>query len=337
MFFNLLLATAESPKDLSIFSPVSPSAISIQNLAYLVLAICFSIFLIVEAILLYSIVRFRQKKSQNDKEPPQVYGSVPVEIAWTAAPTLIVFILVLVTTRTLWEVEVAPPEPKTNDHTLFVRVIGRQWWWEYQYQYYDGKKLNFFTANELHAPASDKSVDRPVFLTLESADVCHSYWVPRLAGKTDLIPGKINHMWFQTDQNALFVGQCAEYCGTQHAGMLLRVEVEPKDEFEIWLENQAKPAIENPDLVDAKKLFLSLSCIDCHRVRGTTANGSYAPDLTHLMSRQTLASGLIPNTRENLRAWIADPQKIKPGVLMPAFQLTDQELDLLVDYLVSLK
>lgn len=319
----------------SIFNPASPGAESIRNLSLLTFAIAAFLFLLVEGILIYCSIRFRSRATQT--EPPQVYGSKPIELAWTAAPTLIVFLLVLVGARSLWEVKVPPPPPSAGDNALFVTVVGRQWWWEYQYRSYDGRELRFTTANELHVPASDDGAARPVFLTLESADVCHSYWIPRLAGKTDLIPGQTNHLWFQTKEAGLFLGQCAEYCGTQHAGMLLRVVVQPVDEFERWLANEEKPAMDDPEFAEGKKTFLAQSCVNCHRIRGTSAKGDYAPDLTHLASRETLASGLLPNTRENLGRWIADPQAIKEGCLMPSFGLSASHRERIVDYLASLR
>lgn len=335
-----LLAASEPAKNLSIFDPVSPPAESIRNLSVLVLAICGFIFLVVELILFYAIFRFRRRGpvSAGDVEPPQVYGSKPIEIAWTAAPALVVFILVLVTTRTLWDVNRTLPEPKAGDNTLFVTVIGRQWWWEYRYEHYNGEKLGFITANELHIPASDNNTPRHVWLKLKSADVCHSFWVPRLAGKTDLIPGRENYMWFQTDRvGELFVGQCAEYCGTQHANMLLRVRVDSPEEFKGWLEREKANARKDESVREGRELFLSHSCINCHAVRGTRARGTYAPDLTHLMSRETLAAGMVPNNRDELHRWVKDPQKIKPGCLMPAFGLNRDELDRIVDYLLTLK
>jgi cytochrome c oxidase subunit 2 len=262
---------------------------------------------------------------------------LPIEIAWTAAPALIVFLLALILARTVHEVRANPDSPPPDSKPLYVTVIGRQWWWEYVYQKYDGRELGFITANELHVPASEQGVPRPVYLTLQSADVCHSFWVPRLAGKTDLIPGRTNQMWFQTSQQGLFLGQCAEYCGTQHAHMLLRVIVDPPSSFQTWLDSQRRPANDDPAMRRGRDLFLSLSCVNCHRVQGTSARGTYGPDLTHLMSRQTLASGMIPNTRDELRRWVADPQQIKPGCLMPAFGLKETQVDLVVDYLASLR
>jgi cytochrome c oxidase subunit 2 len=352
---SLLANTLASVQNLSIFDPASPSAESIRKLAVLVLAITGFIFIVVEGILVYSIVRFRRRAATGNAnqpllpaetagetrppEPPQVYGSKPIEIAWTAAPALVVFVLVMVSARTLWEVNVPPPPPRAGDNTLFVTVVGRQWWWEFDYDHYNGRPLGFITANELHIPASEEGVPRPVYLTLKSADVCHSFWVPRLAGKTDLLPGRTNQMWFQTSEPGLFLGQCAEFCGPQHANMLLRVVVDSPQDFQNWLENQQRPAVEDAALRDGKAAFLAQSCVNCHRVRGTKAQGGYAPDLTHLMSRQTLASGMIPNDSDgkNLREWIANPQAIKPGCLMPAFGLTERDRNQIVDYLRTLR
>jgi cytochrome c oxidase subunit II len=356
----ILLAQGGAPTpDLSIFDPVSPQAGSIRDLAVLVLAITGFIFIVVEGILFYAIVRFRKRgareegRETRETEPPQVYGSKPIEIAWTAAPALIVFVLVLVTARTLWEVNVPPPSPKAGDNTLFVTVVGRQWWWEYQYDHYNGKPIRavgpdgketdvaVITANELHVPASEpgeSGMRRRVFLNLKSADVCHSFWVPRLAGKTDLIPGHPNSMSFETDKPGLYLGQCAEYCGTQHANMLLRVMVDSPRDFESWLENERQEAKnEGREARAGKDVFLSQSCVNCHRIRGTPAKGTYAPDLTHLKRRETLASGMVPNTEENLRQWLEDPQKVKPGCLMPAFALSKRDRDLLLHYLLSLR
>jgi cytochrome c oxidase subunit II len=325
------------PESPSIFDPASPEASAIRNLSILILAITGFIFVVVEGVLIYVVIRFRNRAGATISEPPQFYGSQPIEIAWTAAPAIIVFILALVTTRTLWEVDAPSPTQRPGDATLFVTVIGRQWWWEYRYEAYDGRKLGFTTANELHIPVSEKDHPRPVVLSLKSADVCHSFWVPQLAGKTDLIPGRTNQMSFQTDKPGLFVGQCAEYCGTQHANMLLRVVVDSPDEFEQWLANEARSTVNDNAAEEGKTVFLSQSCVNCHRVRGTVAQGGYAPDLTHLMSRKTLAAGMVPNTIENLRHWIDNPASIKPGCLMPAFGLSERDRELVVNYLGTLR
>src|SRR5882724_2526719 len=201
----VLLATGPgAAQDLSIFDPVSPPAESIRDVSVLVLVITGLIFLVVEGVLLCAVFRCRRRAAGGATvEPPQVYGSKPIEIAWTAAPALIVFVLALVSARTLWEVDIDVPAPKAGDNALFVTVVGRQWWWEYRYTHYDGRALRFITANELHVPAGEGGIARPVYLALESADVCHSFWVPRLAGKMDLIPGRRNYLWFQCAEPGL--------------------------------------------------------------------------------------------------------------------------------------
>jgi cytochrome c oxidase subunit 2 len=332
----LLLAAGASPQDVSMFDPVSPPAASIRAMFLLVLAITAGIFVIVEGVLLYSIFRFRRNPAPG-VEPPQVYGSMPIEIAWTAAPALIVFVLLLVIIRTELEVRAPPPPPQPGDNALYVTVIGHQWWWEYVYEHYDGQKLGVITANELHVPAGDPGetgTRRPVYLTLQSADVCHSFWVPRLAGKTDLIPGRTNQMWFRTQERGLYLGQCAEFCGSQHANMLLRVYVDSPEEFQAWLDNQKKDARNVSS--KGRVAFLGQTCRDCHRVRGTPANGAGAPDLTHLMSRQTLGSGMIPNNRDELKRWVSDPKKVKPECLMAGFGGLPDFNDV-IDYLASLE
>jgi cytochrome c oxidase subunit II len=335
----LLLAADGGPvSDVSIFQPVSPSANSIVSLSVLVFAVTGLIFLVVEGVLLYCVVRFRRGRAEKDTgaEPPQVYGSHPIEIAWTVAPAVIVFFLVLVTARTLWEVNAAPPVASDGAGVLDVTVVGRQWWWEYQYNSYDGRPLGFATANELHIPAGAGDVARPVRLTLKSADVCHSFWVPRLEGKKDVIPGRVNTLWLRSDRAGLYLGQCAEYCGTQHAHMLIRVVVESPEEFESWLENQQRPAVDDAAVAEGRRTFLSETCVNCHRIRGTTAHGNYAPDLTHLMSRRMFAGAMIELDRENLERWVKNPQSIKPGCLMPAFGLTEEKQKLIVAFLLTL-
>jgi cytochrome c oxidase subunit 2 len=337
MGFVPLLAHGSQTFNLSMFDPASAPAASIRNLTILVLAITGAIFVVVEGVLIYSLVHFRRRTAENGVEPPQVYGSQPIEIAWTAAPALIVFVIMLVVARTLGELHANPQTPPEGSRPLYVTVVGRQWWWEYTYERYGDQKLGFVTANELHIPAGSDGEPRPTYLTLKSADVCHSFWVPRLAGKTDLIPGRTNHMWLASDQPDLYVGQCAEYCGTQHANMLLRVYVDTPDDFETWLANQQKSAERDPAGTEGRAVFLGQSCVNCHRIRGTPADGGYAPDLTHMMSRQTLAGCMVRNTPERLRDWVDDPQRTKPGCLMPAFGLSPRDRDLIVSYLLTLR
>ncbi len=257
-----VLAAATTPENLSTLSPASPSAESIKGLMILVGAIMGCILLLVEGILLYSLVRSRRRAGRDDSEPPQVYGSKPIEIAWTVAPCIVVFVLVLLVGRVLWEVRPNPDTPPPGAKPLYVTVVGHQWWWEYRYDTYDGRDLGITTANELHIPVSEPGQpQRPVYLNLQSADVCHSFWVPRLGGKTDLLPGRSNQMWLQADRPGLFLGQCAEYCGTQHANMLIRVVAESPEDFDRYLAEEAKPAMDPTEkgaLADKNK-FRSLS------------------------------------------------------------------------------
>lgn len=323
--------------NLSVLDPASPPAESIRGLFVLVAAVTAAIFLLVEGVLIYALVTGRRRAGPADPEPAQVYGSKPIEIAWTAAPALVVFVLVLLVGRVIWEVRPDPDRPPPGAEPLRVTVVGHQWWWEYRYESYNGRDLGFVTANELHIPTGEAGTPRPVYLTLQSADVCHSFWVPRLGGKTDLLPGRTNQMWIQTDQPGVYLGQCAEYCGAQHAHMLLRVVAEPPAAFEKWLAAEAAPAADSPAGQVGKAEFLSLSCVNCHTIRGTPARGTFGPDLTHLMARQTLAAGTVENTPANLRAWVNNPQAVKPGCLMPAFALTEPNLTKAVDYLETLR
>jgi cytochrome c oxidase subunit II len=293
-----------------------------------VLAICAVIFLIMFGLLVYSLIRFRHRPGDEASEPPQIYGSNQIEMAWTVLPIIIVFVLILVTSRTIADIQ----DRKAAPDALQATVIGHQWWWEIRYP-----ELGIVTANELHVPASDESTRRPTFLKLQSADVAHSFWVPQLAGKTDLIPNRENRMWIDPTTPGTYLGNCAEYCGMQHARMLIRVIVHPPEEFERWVAEQKRPAAEEPSAKEGRRIFFANSCVNCHTIRDTPAKGAFGPDLTHLMSRQTLASGAGPNTTETLRAWVRDPQKLKVGCLMPNMQMTDTEVDQIVSYLQTLK
>lgn len=317
-------------ENVSMFEPASPPATAIRDLSYLVLAITGVIFVLVEGTLVYCIVRFRRRSEEDTAEPPQIYGSQPIEVAWTLAPLLVVFVLFLVVVRTVVEIrQDTPPEGAVQ-----VTVIGHQWWWEYRYHDPEAEGETIVTANEMHVP-----LDVPVYLNLESEDVAHSFWVPRLAGKTDVIPGRVNRMWFQARQPGIFQGQCAEYCGAQHANMLLRVIVESREDFDRWLAQQKRPAASRPEANEGRKLFLSLACVSCHAVRGTTARGTFGPDLTHLKTRETLGARTLANNRDNLLDWVHNPQQkqMKPGCNMPSLHLSEQQAALVVDYLMTLE
>jgi cytochrome c oxidase subunit 2 len=315
----------------SVLAPLSSHAGEIHRYSLFVLGITGAIFLVVFTLLAVAVVRFRRRPGDDDAEPPQIYGSFQVEVAWTVIPVLIVIVLGLTTARTIFQIQDRPKPPGA----LEVTVIGRQWWWELRYP-----SLGIVTANELHVPASDAARAAPTFLTLLSADVIHSFWVPRLAGKTDLIPNKINTTWIDPRRPGLYLGQCAEFCGTQHAKMLLRVYVHTPEDFDRWVESQRTVSVAPESAADAsegRRVFETTACLNCHTIRGTVGDGRYGPDLTHLMSRETIASGAVRNSPETLRSWIRDPAHFKPGVLMPAMQLDEARLDALVDYLQTLR
>src|SRR6202045_2592880 len=311
----------------NIFAPVSTPAHSIFGLSLFVLAVTATIFAIVFSLLVYCVLKFGKPADDDGREPPQVYGSNQVELAWTVIPVLIVVVLFLSTARVLVGIQTAA-QPR---NAIQVIAIGHRFWWEYRYP-----GLKVVTANELHVPVSDPADPSPTFITLLSADTDHSFWVPRLGGKTDLIPNHPNSMWFDPQLTGVYLGQCAQYCGTQHAKMLLRVYVQSGDEFNHWVAQQAQLAHTSTSISEGQRIFETTSCINCHAVTGTVANGRFGPDLTHLMSRETIASGAAPNTPENLRLWIQNPDSIKPGSKMPAMGLSDQQLDAVTAYLATL-
>jgi len=293
-----------------------------------VLAINVGIFVVVFSLLAYTILKFRQKAADCEHEPPQVYGSAQIELAWTVIQLLIVLVLFLATVRVIAVVQNAA-KPRS---AMEITAVGHQFWWEFRYP-----GLNVVTANEMHVPVSDPEHPTPTFLTLLSADTDHSFWVPRLAGKTDLIPNHPNQMWIDPHETGLYLGQCAQYCGIQHAKMLLRVYVQTRPEFDRWIEQQRQLARATDAASQGKVVFETSPCLGCHRVAGLAGNGEYGPDLTHLMSRDTIASGAAPNTSENLHNWIRDPSSIKPGATMPALQLSDKQIDAVVAYLETLR
>jgi cytochrome c oxidase subunit 2 len=310
-----------------IFKPMASPAESVYHLSLLTFAVCGAIFVVVAGLTAYAIFRFRHKGEEDRIEPPQVYGSNQIEIAWTVIPILIVFVLTMSTAR----VTSAIQDQRMPKDALKVTVVGHQWWWEYRYP-----DLGIVSANELHVPLNTTAQPKVTSLTLESADVAHSFWIPQLAGKTDVIPNRSNHMWIDPRATGVFLGNCAEYCGTQHANMLVRLVVDTPEDFDKWVAHQKENA-EHPNVQPGRDLFLSLSCVNCHAVKGTPSDGKFGPDLSHLMSRQTIASGMIPNNLENLSRWVKDPQEVKPGNLMPNMQLNETELNLVVAYLSSLK
>jgi cytochrome c oxidase subunit II len=325
---GLCAAAPQSNSVPNIFDSHSTPADSIRHLSFFVLGVTGLIFVVVFGLLFYAVVKFRRRATDTDREPAQVYGSTQIELAWTIIPILIVVVLFLATARVIHTIQDAP---KPAD-AVEVIAIGHQFWWEFRYP-----DLGVVTANELHIPVSDPSHPTPTFLKLLSADTDHSFWIPQLAGKTDLIPNRVNETWLDPHQTGLFLGQCAQYCGTQHAKMLLRVYVDRPEDFKVWVHAQQQGVIDDVRVTAGKRVFERTACLNCHAISGTNGNGRFGPDLTHLMSRRTIASGAAENSPENLRLWIQNPDALKPGSLMPGMKLSDPELDALVGYLETLQ
>jgi cytochrome c oxidase subunit II len=302
------------------FDPVTRQGLSITNLFWLELAISGLLLGFVVLVMITELVRFRARAG-DAADPPQVHGNRRLELIWTAAPiaTLaVIFVLVIGTMRTV-NAEQPDAQPLV--------ITGHQWWWQYSYP---NQQVN--AANELHVP-----VGASVQISLQSVDVIHSFHVPQFGWMQDLVPGKTNGMWVTVDRPGIYDGTCNQYCGLQHAWMRVRVVADPPDQFNAWLSQQAAPAA--PTGSRGEQVFQQNTCVSCHTIRGLSgAAGRVGPDLTHMASRATLGAGVIDNTPENLRAWISNPQTIKPGVLMPAFSsLSADDLNALVTYLEGLK
>lgn len=218
-----------------------------------------------------------------------------------------------------------------RDPALTIKVVGHQWWWQFRYKSGEPSQI-FDTANEAHIP-----VGQPVRFEVETADVIHSFWIPTLGDKIDLIPGQINETWLEADQPGVYRGQCSEYCGRQHAHMAITVVADTPKDFEAWRAAQSRPAKQPPSTLAAAQTLFVARCGACHTVRGANAGGILGPDLTHLMSRRNIAANTLPNTIANLSGWIADPQTIKPGAKMPVLELSAPELATIRQYLETLE
>jgi cytochrome c oxidase subunit 2 len=313
----------------NIFDPLSAPAEILYRISLLVLATCAIIFLVVAGLLTYAIIRYRRKGGTDDfEEPPQVYGSAAIELAWTVPPILIVIVLVLVTARTIGEIQ----KPKLPTDAEQVQIVGHRFWWEVRYP-----KYGVVTANEIHVPLSDRSKRIATEFVLESADVIHGFWVPQLNGKTMLVPNHRNTMWVEPYKTGIYLGNCTVLCGAQHANMLIRVIVDSPDRYQQWLNEQKATPANDPAVEEGKRQFIANSCGSCHQIGGTSARGVFGPDLTHFSSRQTLGSGVAENNEENLHSWLQDPQVLKPGCLMPNMQLGDKQVQSILAYLRTLK
>lgn len=289
-----------------------------------------AVYLATVGALWWAARRARQREERGevlaeaDAEPGMTRG-----VTWATAATVVILLVFLVTDLSLGRTL----SPVPDKHPLTIEVTGHQWWWDVAYAD-TSPHGRFNTANEIHVP-----VGRPILFVLQSQDVIHSIWVPNLAGKKDLIPGYTQSWWFQADTAGMYRGQCAEFCGMQHAKMAFQVVAEPPEKFAQWVSQQRLPAVNATDSVASRgrEVFLTGQCAMCHSIEGTSAGSHAGPDLTHLASRRTIAAGTLPNTRGALAGWIVDPQRIKPGTRMPPNQLKPQDLEALLTYLQTLK
>ena len=303
--------------------PASSIAQKQSNLFYIILGIAAVIFVIVEGGLIYAIVRYRRRKGDQG-EPRQFDNHLGLEITWTVIPVLIVIFLFYLTVTTVNGI--ALPSSSPND--VNINVIGHRWWWEFTYS-----DLKITTAGELVIP-----INTTIRINLTSADVVHSFWVPQLAGKTDAIPGQPNAMWITANQTGTYDGQCAEFCGIDHAQMRLKVVALSKADFDAWVANQQLPApAPVTDLeIKGQQLVASGVCAACHTIDGTKANGRVGPNLSHLYSRSTFGGASFPLTDQDLSAWLTNPQAVKPGNLMK-IAVAGQDLPAVLAYLKTLK
>ena len=363
----VVAAGCASDAPLDTLDPKGPEAQSIDNLLLPVMLIAGVVFLFVELGIVYLVIRFRRRKSDDDSElPSQTHGNLVLELGWTILPAVILAFVAVGTLTTLFEIDDAPED------ALEIEVVGQQWWWDFQYDVDGDGAYDFRTANEMVIPAGE-----PVNLDITSMDVIHSFWIPALNGKKDAVPGRHHPLTLEADEPGTYWGQCTEFCGLSHANMRIRVIALPQDEYDAWLENQMRPAeAATGDAVDGEELFSS-TCTSCHQIRGlnddytgaATVSGT-APELTHLMTRSTFAGSIFrlyaqaddadlhdfythlaeegTFNRVQLEAWLRDPPAEKPmyadtatlnGALprgMPDLELSEEQIDQLVAYLQTL-
>lgn len=309
---------------MNFLKPEGPQAIEADRLWDVTFAIAVIVFFVVEGALVFILFKFKEGKRAG--EPKQVHGHTRFELLWTMIPVLILTGIAFMTVPVIFQ------QAREPDNALKVEVIGHQWWWEYRYE------NGVVTANELHIP-----VNRPVYLELKSVDVIHSYWIPKLAGKQDVVPGRVNTMIIEATEPGEYLGQCAEYCGLSHANMLASAIAHEPADFDAWLDDQMQDAVSASGLAaEGEDLFLNgtfaegQQCIACHTVGGTDALGVIGPDLTHFADRSRFAGAMFERDDENLTAWLDDPPGRKPGSLMPDLDLTEEQVEALVAYLQSL-
>jgi cytochrome c oxidase subunit 2 len=310
---------------MNVFDPAGPQASSIATLMWWFFGICAVVYVLVIGALFWTLAR--RRRAADDSAAAS--RSMGVAVTGAVGLTVVTLIALIVADSVAGRGLTAPSGPGA----ITVDVIGHQWWWEFQY--HDVSPNEIVNApNELHLP-----VGVPVVIRAMSRDVIHSFWVPRLHGKRDLIPGQITQTWIQADEPGVYRGQCAEFCGYQHAHMALLVVAEPMDRFLAWIQEQRKgaPQPATPEARRGHDVFMAASCALCHTIRGTPAGSRVGPDLTHVASRRTIAAGTLPNTAEHRAQWVADSQSVKPGNRMPANPVSRDDLPAVLAYLETLR
>ena len=353
---SLLVLACQPDARQSTFGTAGPVAEKQLLLFNVLLWVMVAVFVLVEGALLYAAIRFRRRPGQG--LPAQVHGNTPLEVTWTIIPTILILGLGVWSVITLFELDQPPASAAAN--ALEVTVTGHQWWWEFEYPDADGNGTFITTANELRVP-----VDRAIVVNLRSDDVIHSFWIPKLAGKVDVVPTRNNRLWFQADETGTFYGQCAEFCGTAHAQMKFLVQVLSQDDYDAWVAGFGQPPQLSADAQRGQQIFNGEGgCIICHtttgpddpsvvdgRVRGflnTEVGIAPGPNLTDLATRDTFAAGLVDLNRENLRPWLTNPEDVKPGNYMAQraniyqtadgnISLSQDQVSALIEYLLSLK
>ncbi|MEX1165168.1 MAG: cytochrome c oxidase subunit II [Nitriliruptor sp.] len=353
----LLLSACSAESAQSALDPAGPYAQRPHDLIRIVFILALGVFIFVQGLIVYSVVKFRRRADDDGSLPVQVHGNTRLEIIWTVIPALILAAIAVPTVQGIFAQMDEPDDPET----VTIQVIGHRWWWEYEYPAEAfGLDESIFTANELVIPAGV-----PVRLEMTAADnqrspdrgVIHSFWIPRLGGKQDVVPGQTTFLNLQADDPGTYIGQCAEYCGLSHVNMRARAIALDEAEWQQWLEDQSSPAAEPEGGLEAegRGLFEELgpgpdgadrqACIQCHQVytEGGARSAGQGPDLTHLFSRSEFAGAIQDLDEDNLRAWLADPNAVKPmqwesnGIGMPNLDLSEDEIDALVAYLMTLQ
>ncbi|HEX3394027.1 MAG TPA: cytochrome c oxidase subunit II [Acidimicrobiales bacterium] len=317
----LAVAACSSNAPQTTLDPQGPNARTISHLINPVFWVAGVVFVLVEGMAIIFVIKYRDRG--DSQEPVQIHGNSRLEVGWTLIPAAILVAVAIPTIATIFKLSKKPA------HAINVTVTAHQWWWEYNYP-----DLGVVTANELHMP-----VKQPLEITLIGADVIHSFWVPALAGKQDVVPGRVNHMNMTGDKVGTFLGQCTEFCGSSHANMRLKAMVQTPQDFQSWVASQRQAAATPTGGSPADEgltLFTSKGCSGCHTVQGVS-DGKVGPNLTHLQSRTSFAGAIFTMNPDNLSTWLKNPPGVKPGSKMPNLNLSGDEISKLVAYLETLK